>query len=200
VFRIASGNVPVVGALLSAVGQSNSANFNVTNAPILTVTCTDAGIATVTVTITSTTQASTPDNGQVIIQQPEVGDTVTGVYASVPLAVPFNNPEMQEGKSITARLSLPNSGSLSGVTAVLQGSDIDLDASYVTIHTFALVTAANTSETWQSGSDDLFVTSSASPGTIVVNPGGVNIINYRFFRFKFTATTGTGPAVGTIEI
>lgn len=199
VFRIASGNVPIVGALLSAVGQTNSANFNVTNAPILTVACTDAGICTVTVTITSTTQANTPDNGQVIIQQPEVGDTVSGTtYASVPLAVPFNNPEMQEGKSITARLSLPNSGSLSGITAVLQGSDIDLDSAYVTIHTFASVTAANTSETWQSGADN--IAPSATPGNITPNPGGVNIINYRFFRFKFTAITGTGPAVGTIEI
>lgn len=197
VFSIVSGNVPVVGALLSAVGQANSANFNVTNAPILTVTCTAAGICTVTVTISSTTQASTPDGGQVIIQQPEVGETVSGsTYASVPLAIPFNNPEMQEGKSITARLALPNSGSLSGIVAVLQGSDIDLDSAYVTIHTFASVTAANTSETWQSGSDVIV------PPTMTTtpNPGGVNIINYRFFRFKFTSITGTGPAVGTIEI
>jgi hypothetical protein len=200
VFRIASGNVPIVGALLTAVGQANSANFNVTNAPILTVVCTDAGICTVTVTITSTTQASTADGGQVVIQQPEVGDTIASgtATASVPVAVPFNNPEMQEGKSITATLTLPNTGSLSGVVAVLQASNLDLDGEYVTIHTFAAVTAANTSETWQSGAD--LKAPSATPGNVSANLGGVNIINWRFYRFNLTSVTGTGPAIGKIEI
>jgi len=199
VFQIISGNIPVVGALISAVGQSNSNNFNVTNASILTVSCNDAGVCTVTVTITSTTQSNTADGGQVIIQQPEVGETVSGsTYSSVPLAIPFNNPEMQEGKSITANLILPSGGTLSAITAVLQGADVDLDSAYTTIHTFAAVTGAGTSETWQSGAD--LQAPSATPGNIAQNPGGVNILNYRFFRFKFTAITGSGLAIGKIEI
>lgn len=200
VFNIASGNVPVNGSLITVVGTANSAGvFNVTNVAITVVSTTAAGLCTVTYTIASTTQASTPDGGQVIIPQPEVGETVSGSsYASVPVAIPFNNPVMQEGKSLTATLSLPNSGTLSGITAVLQGADFDVDSEYKTIHTFAAVTGANTSETFQTGTDT--VAPSATPGTITANPGGANIVNYRFFRFKFTAITGSGPAVGKIEI
>lgn len=199
VFRIASGNVPVTGSLITVVGCANSVNFNVTNVAIPVVSTTDAGICTVTYTITSTTQVSTADGGQVCIPQPEVGETVSGsTYASVPVSIPFNNPEMQEGKSLTASLSLPSGGSLSGIVAVLQGSDFDVDSEYKTIHTYAAVTGAGTSEIFQTGSDN--VAPSATPGNITANPGGVNIVNYRFLRFKFTSITGTGLAIGKIEI
>lgn len=202
-FQITSGNIPIVGALISVVGTANAAgNFNVTNAAILTVVANaDTGVVTVTYAITSSTvPANTADGGQVIVPQPEVGDTVAVATASVPVAVPFNNPEMQEGKSLTATLNLPNTGNLSGVVAVLQGANVDLDSEYVTIHTFAAVTGTNTSETFQSGADARFVTSSASPGTVVANPGGVNILNWRFYRFNLTAVTGSGPVIGKLEI
>jgi hypothetical protein len=199
VFRIVSGNIPAVGALITVVGCGNSVNFNVTNVAIATVSCTDAGICTVTYTIVSTTQSSTPDGGQVVIPQPEVGETVSGsTYTSVPVAIPFNNPQMQEGKSLTATLNLPSGGTLSGIVAVLQGADFDIDSEYKTIHTFAAVTGAGTSETFQTGSD--VVAPSATPGNITANPGGANIVNYRFLRFKFTSITGSGLAVGKIEI
>jgi len=193
VFQIISGNIPVTGSLITVVSCANSANFNVTNVAITLVSCTDAGICTVTYAITSTSQSSTKDAGQVIIPQPEVGETVSGTtYASFPVSAPYNNPNIQEGKSFTATLNLPSGGSLSGITAVLQGADFDVESEYKTIHTFASVTGASTSETFQSGSD-----SPASAGA--VNPGGVNISNYRFYRFKFTAITGSGLAIGKIE-
>jgi hypothetical protein len=197
IFQIVSGNIPAVGSLITVVGTANSAGvFNVTNTAIATVSTTDAGVCTVTYTIASTTQAKTADGGQVIIPQPEVGETVSGSsYASVPVAAPYNNPNIQEGKSFTASLALPTGGSLSGITVVLQGADFDIDANYQTIHTFAVVTGAGTSEIFQSGSDAL----STTVNTVGANPGGANISNYRFYRFKFTAITGSGLAIGKIE-
>lgn len=200
-FQIISGNIPIVGALITVVGTANAAGaFNVTNATILTVTTTNTGVCSVTYAITSSTVAvGTPDAGQVIVPQTEVGDTISTTGASVPVARPFNNPEIQEGQSLTATLKLPSGGSLSGVVAVLQGSDFDVDSEYKTIHTFAAVTGAGTSETFQSGSDDVYITSTAAPGTVAANPGGVNILNYRFYRFNLTSVTGAGTAIGKIE-
>lgn len=203
IFQITSGNVPVTGSLITVVGTANGGgNFNVTNVAITVSSTTEQGVCTVTYTIPSTASpvVQTQDFGQVIIPQPEVGETISGsTYASVPVAAPYNNPNIQEGKSFTATVNLPNSGTLSGITVVLQGADIDLDSEYKTIHTFASVTAANTSETFQSGTDTQFITATAAPGTIGNNPGGANLSNYRFYRLKFTAITGSGPAIGKIE-
>lgn len=76
VFRIVSGNVPVVGAKITVVGCGNSNNFNTTNATLLSVSCTDAGICTVSYAVSSTNQASTPDGGEVLIPQPEIGEAL----------------------------------------------------------------------------------------------------------------------------
>lgn len=201
VFQIVSGNVPVSGSLITVVGTTNgSGNMNVTNAAVTVVSTTLQGVCTVTYTISSSTFPSTQDFGQVIILQPEVAETISGSsYSSVPVARPFNNPNIQEGQSLTATLNLPSGGTLSGITAVLQGADFDIDSEYKTIHTFASVTGAGTSETFQTGSDTQFITATAAPGTIGSNPGGVNLLNYRFYRFKFTAITGSGGAIGKIE-
>src|ERR1039458_8599051 len=88
VFRITSGNVPFVNSLISVVGTANSAGvFNVTNATILTVVCTDAGICTVSYAVSSTSQTSTPDGGEVTINQSEIPDQLTaGIVAAVPAA------------------------------------------------------------------------------------------------------------------
>lgn len=201
IFQIVSGNIPVSGSLITVVGTANgSGNFNVTNTAATVVSTTLQGVCTVTYTIasTATPTTQTQDFGQVIIPQPEVAETVSGsTYASVPVARPFNNPNIQEGQSLTATLNLPTGGTLSGITAVLQGADFDLDAEYKTIHTFAAVTAAGTSETFQTGSD--VIAPSSTPGNISSNPGGANLVNYRFYRFKFTAITGSGGAIGKIE-
>lgn len=186
-FQILSGNIPVVGALISVVGTANGGgNFNVTNASIATVVCTDAGICTVTYTITSSTvAANTPDNGHVIVPQPEVGETVAAASKSVPVARPYNNPEIQEGQALTAVLNL--GAGLSAVTATLEGADFDFDSEYTTIHTFA----ASGTSSFQSGQDVV------AAGT--ANPGGANTLNYRFYRFNLSALTGSGKVIGKIE-
>lgn len=190
-FQIISGNIPIVGALITVVGTANAAGaFNVTNATILTVTTTNTGVCSVTYAITSSTVAvGTPDAGQVIVPQTEVGEAVgsgTVPYASVPVARPFNNPEMQEGQSLTATLNM--SAGLSGVAAVLQGADIDLDSEYQPIHTFG----TSGLSTFQSGQD-----TPAAAGNS--NPGGAPVLNYRFYRFNISAATGSGTVIGKIE-
>ena len=143
--QILSGNIPLPGSLITVVGASNSPNFNVTNAVILTVSASqnpDQGIYTVTYAITSTTQATTPDGGQFIIPQPEVGDILTAPIvaalpaSSAPVVSPASGPN-SVGKSLSATVSLPTSSAaipstLSGVTVVLQGANIDAPTEYNT--------------------------------------------------------------------
>lgn len=194
IFQILQGNIPVVGALITIVGTANSAGvFNVTNASIASVTTTAGGVCTVTFTIASTAQANTADAGQVIVPQPEVGDTVSSApYNSVPVARPFNNPNVQEGQSLTATVNFLSGGSLTGYTVLLQGADIDLDNEYQTIHTFTAAGAAGNLYTFQSGQD--------TPATAgLANPGGAPVLNYRFYRFSLTSGTGSGTVAGKIE-
>ena len=191
-FNITSGNVPTVGSLITVVGTANaSGNFNVTNAKILTVSTTAAGVCTVTYAITSSSVAvGTADSGQVQIPQPEVGETVSSApYSSVPVARPFNNPNIQEGQSLTATLNLGTG--LSGVTAYLQGADIDLDSEYQSIHEFGTGLGVGV-VSFQSGQD--------TPATAgAANPGGAPVLNYRFYRFSISAATGSGAVIGKIE-
>jgi hypothetical protein len=197
VFQITSGNIPVAGSLITVIGTANgSGNFNVTNVAIASVVSTTLqGVCTVTYTISSTASPTTQtqDYGQVIIPQPEVGETVSGAYKSVPVARPFNNPNIQEGQSLTATLNL--GAGLSAVVASLQGADIDLDSEYTDIHVYP----TSGLQSWQSGSDASFITSSASPGAQGTTPGQANLLNYRFYRFKITSVTGSGTVIGKIE-
>ena len=191
VFQIVSGNAPVVGSLITIVGTANSAKiFNVTNAAIATVSTTDAGVCTVTFTIASTAQGTTADGGQVIVPQPEVGEALTVAgYASVPVACPFNNAEMENGKSITTSVTLP-AGNITSATVVLQGANIDLDSEYQVIGT--IFSVGSGSGEWQSGEGN------TQTGTLAA--GSVNLDNFRFLRMQVTNLTGTGTIIGKIEI
>jgi hypothetical protein len=80
---------------------------------------------------------------------------------------------------------------LSGVTAFLQGADIDLDSEYQTVHEFGPTLGAGI-VSFQSGQD--------TPATAgAANPGGAPVLNYRFYRFSITAATGSGSVIGKIE-
>jgi hypothetical protein len=198
-FVITSGNAPAVGSLITVVGAANSPNLNVTNAQILTVTTTAAGICTVTYTITSSTVAAgTADAGQVIIPQPELGDILAAFPASsVPVCVP-GSPSQQSGKSLSVTVKLPAqqlgvASTLTAVTVLIQGANFDEDAQYNTVGT---ITAAGTSVAgpnvydWQSGQGN------TNTGTLAA--GSVNLPNFRFYRLQVSAATGSGPVIGTI--
>ena len=203
-FRIASGNIPVVDSLITVVGTANaSGNFNVTNATILSVATTDAGICTVTYAITSSSvAANTPDAGQVYIEVYTVPDNLTaGIVAalpisSVPAAAPVGAPT--SGKSLSASVTFPanttaHPNTLSAVTVVLQGSNVDKDSEYKTIGTITTTGAAGNTYEWQSGQGQ-----SNASGTGALADGAVNLPNFRFYRFSVTAATGAGYIIGKI--
>jgi hypothetical protein len=174
-FRIASGNVPFVGALITVVGTANAGgNFNVTNATILTVVCTDAGICTVTYAITSSSVAvGTADSGEVLVPQPEVAAAlVTG--ASEPVALPAINSLNSQEHVITAVVAFPSLPT--SVIVSLQQAVIDLDSEYADVAVVATVAGG-------------VVT--AAGGQITVDP-----VMARFLRFNAgTVTGGTLPSI-----
>jgi hypothetical protein len=192
-FRIIDGNEPAVGEKITVRGAANSVNFNVTNGTILTESTTPDGICTVTYAISSTTQGTTSDGGQVLIPRIEVGETIIA-GASVPAAVPFNNPVPDQGKVLSVTVSTPVAAGDSAATVKIQGADFDLDAEYQDIDTVATLAAGSLGTTghWNSGQN---TTDAAS------NPGGVNQLNYRFYRLNVSGVSGgAATIVGKIEI
>lgn len=198
--QILSGNIPVAGAKITVVGASNSPNFNVTNATILSVSApasVDAGIFTLTYAITPTSQGVLADGGQFIVPQPEIGEDITGMgstYASVSVAAPFNNPQMDQGKALSVTVSFPALNAGSAATVSLQGADFDIDSEYHDIAVVATVTAGSI------GSTGYFNSGQGASGT----PGEVNLLNYRFYRLNISSVSSLGTAgqttiVGKIE-
>ena len=196
--QILSGNVPLPGSLITIVGSSNNANFNVTNAVILTVSAAnvpDNGVYILTFTMSTTTQATLADTGQFIVPQPEVGDALTtSTASSAPVTSPAAGPN-SVGKSLSATVTLPASSAaipstLSGVTVVLQGSNKNVDADFNTIATIGTGLAAGSTTQWQSGQGD------TATGTLAA--GSVDLVNFLFYRFGVTAGSGAGPIVGKL--
>ena len=201
VFRIASGNIPIPGALITVVGTANSAGiFNVTNATLLTVVVTDAGIATVTYAVSSTSQASTPDGGQVSVPQVESGDNLTaGIVAALPISsVPVAGVvgSTTIGRSMSATVTFPANtaafpSTLSATTVVIQGSNTDRDDHYNTIGTITATGAAGSTYDWQSGQGQ-----ATTPA--VLADGNVDLLSFRFYRLQVVSATGAGYIVGSI--
>lgn len=174
-FTIVSGNIPTVGALITVVGTANaSGNFNVTNATLLTVSTTAAGVCTVTYAITSSTVAvGTADAGQVIIPQPEIAAALAA-GASEPVALASINAILSQEHVVTAVVSFPSLPT--SVIVTLQQAVVDQDSEYVDIATVVTVSGG-------------VVT--AAGGQITVDP-----VMGRFLRFNNgTVTGGTLPTL-----
>lgn len=138
-FLIVSGNAPNVGDKITVRGSANSTGaFNTTNATILTATTnTTTGVCTVTYAISSTTQSTTADAGQVEIPQSEIGEVVVAA-ASAPVAVSFATATPQQDRALTVVTSFPTFPTAAVVT--LQQAVSDLDAEYATVAIVATVT------------------------------------------------------------
>jgi len=150
-FQILSGNIPAVGFLVTIVGTTNTSGaFNVVGSSILSVSTTAAGICTITFALVSAAQADTPDGGQVIIPQAEIGEALTSgssgstTYgASVPVVVPYNIIAGNLNQGMTVVVSFPSYPT--SCTVVLQQAVQDLDGEYATIATVATVTGGTIS-------------------------------------------------------
>ena len=209
-FLITSGNVPLVGSLVTVIGTSNSSGaFNVTNAMVLSVSMVadtngiQNGQCSITFTVSSSVQATTADAGQVYIEIPVVPDDLTATIvtnlatnagASAPVAAPMGSIHMS-GRSISVTVSLfENStvypSTLTGVTVVLQGANSDFDSEYNTIGTIITGGSAGNVYDFQSGEGN------TSTGTLAA--GSVTVPNFRFYRLCVTAATGAGYLSGKI--
>lgn len=175
IFQITSGNIPIVGSLITVVGCANSANFNVTNATVLSVSTTASGVCTVTYNITTLSQATTTDGGQVIIPQPEIGEAIAN-GASVPVAKVFNNAAVDQSEILMVAVSFPVIPK--ACTVILQEALVDLDSEYSNIA--VVVTVAN----------------STVAGSVVF-PTSIQVAG-RFYRLYVEGLQGTGTIVGKI--
>lgn len=176
IFQIVSGNIPLVGDLITVIGCVNSANFNVTNAVILTVSCTVAGVCTVTYTIVSTASptSQTADVGQVLIPRVEQSENLQN-GASVPIAIPAQNPQPNQGRIITAVVSFPTVPN--SATVFLQEAVKDIDSEYTTIATIAVIS-----------------NSAVSPASGQVYSTAVEVSG-RFYRFLVANVNGVGGSI-----
>jgi len=181
VFQILSGNIPLVGDLITVISSANSGGvFNVTNAVLVTVSCTIAGVCTVTYTIASTSQVSTPDVGQVLCPRSEIGETFAN-GASAPVSVAPNNSAPQQGRTLT--LSTTVTGSPSTGLVDLQGANQDIDSQYETLAPIAggSVSGHAFDATTQTSSDASYADYT---------------MNYRFYRvINSSVTGGTNPTI-----
>lgn len=199
VFRIVTGNIPIPGSLVTIVGTANASGaYNVTNATVLTVVTTDAGICTITFA-GSGSSASASDGGQVKIPQVEIGDNLTaGIVAALPISsVPVAGVvgATTVGRSMSATVTFPANtaafpSTLSATTVVIQASNVDRDDHYNTIGTITAAGAAGSTYDWQSGQGD------TATGTLAA--GSVDLLSFRFYRLQVVSATGAGYIVGTI--
>lgn len=196
VFQLTAGyalnTATLNGETITIIGTANSAGiFNVTNAPILTaVTNSLIGVCTVTFTIASTAQATIADYGQVLVSVPEVPDnaivTSSTTVASVPVSVPFNNPDPSQGRVLTAVVSVTGTfGGASGVTVDVQEALQDIDSEYTTI-----VPAVG-----GQGTTPVHLFSGTSAGTGVAT---YTFLSGRFYRFSVTVTGATAPSLNFV--
>jgi hypothetical protein len=200
IYQQTSGNLPIPGSLVTIVGSANAAGaYNATNATVLTVSSTAFGVVTITFA-GSGSSASASDGGQVQVPVVEIGDNLTAgsvaalPYSSVPVAAVVG--ATVTGRATSATVTFPaNSAAfpstLSAVTVNIQAANFDRDDHYNTIGVLTTTGAAGTTFDWQSGQ-----ATPATPGA--ANPGGVDILNFRFYRLQVTVATGAGYVVGSI--
>lgn len=152
-FKITSGNIPVVGALISIVGSQNAAGgYNVVNAILTSVSAPaspDEGVYTVQFSNTASS-ASASDSGMVQIPQPEVPEALAA-GASVPCVVPYNIMNANLNEAITVVVSFPSLPT--SVIVYLQQAIQDLDAEYATVATVATVAGGTVSGNLQTTID-----------------------------------------------
>lgn len=181
VVKITGGNIPVVGALLTVIGTSNSAGvFNTVNTPILSVSAAqapDQGVFSLTYTIATTAQTSTPDSGLVRIPQPEVGETVIAA-SSIPVAMPYGATTFNQNQAITTSVFFPSTLPTTA-TVNLQQSLGDFDPQYQNVAVVASIVAG------------AVVGGNASGYTQTTIDPSLG----RFFRFNISGLTGPASTI-----
>jgi hypothetical protein len=178
-FQITSGNIPLVGALITIIGTGNDGGaYNVTNATILSVSTTTSGACTVTFANTATS-TSAPDSGFVQIPQPEVAEVVpvplsAVTESSAPCAIAFQNAQSNQGRGLTAVVSNPTP--MASGTITLQQAVQDIDSEYADVATVATVSA----------------------GVLIGGQITIQEVLGRFYRFHLSGYAQSGTTTATL--
>lgn len=134
---VIEGNIPVAGQLVSIQGAVPS-YFNVVNATVLSVSAAltpDAGVYTITFSLTNSNIGTTISPGVAVMPVPEVGEALfAGASAACSIQ---SNTGPENGRAIRARVSFPTAPGAAQVD--LQGAMIDVDSSYQTIATISVI-------------------------------------------------------------
>lgn len=167
-----SGPLPVVGAFASISGtQTNGGVFNVTNAPITSVTLNAAqnDVLFISFGLTNANIANVTDVGKLHVRFAAIGESVTSA-GGASIAGSVGNVFGRNGNWITVQVLFP--AAPSAATVALQGSNTNNDADFI---------------------DILPITMTAGKGTASIET------SFEFLRFNLTAVTGTGSVVATIN-
>jgi hypothetical protein len=134
--KLAAGNVPIVGQLLTMLNCSDS-TFNVTGAAITAVAGFNTGdnsTGTVSFALTHANVGSEAVSGYVFMPVPEIAEALVN-GASIQVSVPFNDPRIDQSRTITAQMQYPSIPTT--CTTTLQTSDDDIN--YFDVGTVASV-------------------------------------------------------------
>ena len=171
--QIYSGEIPIVGALVSVKQtQTSSGAFNVNRAALTGVTIASTGAGTITF-LSATSVSTTPDTGEAVAEVPEIGEAIVA-QASIPccIAAPDGDSQFTVPFAVTFP-TLPTA-----VTVGLQAALHNVDAEFTTILPTAAVVAASSQ---------------------TVGPFGyVTLQRGYFYRFIVSGLTGTGLLVAKI--
>lgn len=134
---VIEGQIPTAGQLVSIAGAVPS-YFNVTNAPILSVsaaTSPDLGVYTITFSLTNSGIVTTISPGLAIAPQVEIGDALVAEASSAASLQANVNPA--QGRSVRFDVTFPV---LPGAAIVYaQSADLDIDSQYTNLGTVASV-------------------------------------------------------------
>lgn len=140
---VTSGNIPVVGQTISFSGVVPS-YFNVTNAPILSVSAAatpDVGVYTITFSLTNSNIATTVSPGRGTALPPETAEALSAYGGSVTATRAISlqsNTGPNNGRSIRFDASFPvQAGS---VTLTAQSAVRDVDSAYQDLGSIATLT------------------------------------------------------------
>jgi hypothetical protein len=136
--QIVEGEIPLVGSLISISNSSStSGTFNVKRAVVTGATIAGDGTGTITFALTHADIASAADTGTVIVEVPEIGETIAA-GASIPCLI-----QAPEGDSqFTVETAVTCSTMPTGLTVVLQKAIHDRDAEYTTVGNAAVIAAS----------------------------------------------------------
>jgi hypothetical protein len=187
--------LPIVGAKMGVRGTTSNAGVFNEDPATLTATTVNAatGAGTLSFALTNANIAATADTGMVVVQSAEIPDLVVQGSASAPFALVFTPDESDNSRCLG--LQARWTGTVpTGANVVLQGSNVDDDAQYMTI--------ANTQGCLATipGTPIAPSTSLAAIASSVVTQSGAlySFVGIKFVRAKVITLAGGDGTTGLI--